>query len=179
MIHPPRESEKEHVFEDRRRTLPRWHPRLATSCPTHTWRGVLLGSGRWGQEHGVCVDLYNSSSVNEHWMRDLAHLSAAGPRPHPPSEPEGSTTGERRERIDAQTEESSPLGAGGARLSARGYQPEADAMPLPSPSRLHRRRRAASHEARDRWLGVCPEAEWKHPAAAGGREEGNPCGEGS
>ena len=123
---------------------------------------------------------YHSSGVNEQWMRDLAHLSAAGLRPHPPSEPEGSTTGERRrELIDAGTEESSSLGAGGARLSARGSQPTADAMPLPSPSRLHRRRRAASHEARDRWLGVCPEPEWERPPAARGRREGDPWGEGS
>jgi hypothetical protein len=87
--------------------------------------------------------------------------------------------GERRELIDAGTEESSSPGAGGARLHARGYQPTADAMPLSLPIRLHRRRRAASLEARDRWLGVCPEPEWKHPPAAGGREEGNPWGEGS
>ena len=140
---------------------------------------MLLVLVRCGHENSARADPYHSSGVNEQWMRDLAHLSSAGPRSHPPSEPEGSTTGERRELIDAGTEESSSRGAGGERLHARGYQPAADAMPLPLPIRLHRRRRAASHEARDRWLGVCPEAEWKHPPAAGGREEGNPWGEGS
>src|SRR5437764_4678172 len=153
-------SEEVHFFEDRRQALPRWNPRSATSCPAYIWHRVLLGIGTCGHDNGARADLYHSSGVNEQWMRDLAHLSAAGPQPHPLSEPEGSTTGERRrELIDAGTEESSSPGAGGARLSARGYQAAADAMHLPSPSRLHRRRRAASHEARDRWLGVCPEPE--------------------
>ena len=134
---------------------------------------VLLVLVRCGHENRARAAPCHSSGVNEQWMRDLAHLSAAGPRPQPPSEPEGSTTGERREPIDAGTEESSSLGAGGARLHARGSQPTADPMPLPSPSRLHRRRRAASHEARDRWLGVCPEPEWERPPAAGGRREGD------
>src|SRR5437762_1107257 len=146
-------SEEKHVFEYRRR-----------------------GCSGGAQQHSARADPYHSSGVNGQWMRDLAHLSAAGRRPHPPSEPEGNAPGERREPIDAWTEESSSPGAGGARLHARGSQPAADAMPLPLPIRLHRRRRAASHEARDRWLGVCPEPEWERPPAAGGREEGNPWG---
>jgi len=139
---------------------------------------VLLVLVRCGHENSARADPYHSSGVNEQWMRDLAHLSAADLRPQPPSEPEGDAPGERREPIDAWTEESSSLGAGGARLHARGSQLMADAMPLPLPIRLHRRRREASREARDRWLGVCPEAEWKHPPAGGGREEGNPWGAG-
>jgi hypothetical protein len=145
----------------------------------HLVLSALLVLVRCGHENRARADPYHSSGVNEQWMRDLAHLSAADPRPHPPSEPEGNAPGERREPIDAWTKEASSPGAGGARLHARGSQPTADAMLLPSPIRLHRRRRAASHEARDRWLGVCPWPEWERPPAAGGRREGDPWGEGS
>ena len=140
---------------------------------------MLLVLVRCGHENRARAAPCHSSGVNEQWMRDLAHLSPADLRPHAPSEPEGNAPGEPREPIDARTEDSSSPGAGGARLHARGSQPTADAMPLPLPIRLHRRRRAASHEARDRWLGVCPEPEWERPPAAGGRREGDPWEKGS
>src|SRR5882762_5405917 len=104
-------SEEKYVFEYRRQALPRWNPRSATSCPARIWPCVPLVLVRCGHENSARADPYHFSGVNEQWMRDLAHLSAADLRPQPPSEREGNAPDEKRELIDAGTEASSSPGA--------------------------------------------------------------------